>query len=184
MIPPGIFSAIRARRSATFRLSASSSSTQGPAMTKSASSGKMRTSVTCLRERRCGLASLALHAHRRGDESREQRMSARWARLELGMELTADVPWVLRVLDDFHELAVRAQSRQPESVLNELIAVLVGHLVAVTMPLADLRDAIHLGDAGSSGKTRRIRAQAHGSTHVGHVLLRFHQGNHRIVAFR
>ena len=38
-------------------------------------------------------------------------------------------------LDDLDELAIRAHAAQPQSVLDELVAVFVGDLVAMPMPL-------------------------------------------------
>src|SRR6185503_9414369 len=99
-MPPGIRSASRARCSATWRLSASSSRTQGPAMTKNASFRKMGTSVARLRERCGALAPLTFHFHCRGDEAGEQRMRTGGPRLELGMKLAADEPRMVGVFND------------------------------------------------------------------------------------
>src|SRR5436190_8561946 len=186
MTPPGMRSASCARRSATWRFSVSSSSTQGPAMTKSASSRKTRSLIVTpgLGERRHHLAPLRLRLHCRGDEAREQRMRPRRPRLELRMELAADEPRMLRVLDDLDELTVGTHAGELEATLDEHVAILVGHLVAVTMPLADLRRTIDLGGPGPASEACRVRAEPHGPTHVRHVLLRLHQGDDGVVAFR
>src|ERR1051326_4361641 len=135
MMPPGIRSASLASASATVRLSVSSSSTHGPAMTKSASSLKIVTSIAGFDERRRRFATLALHLRRRRDEAGEQRVRTRRTRLELGVELAADEPRMLRILDDLDELPVRAHTAQPKTVLHEQVAILVGHLVPMAMPL-------------------------------------------------
>src|SRR4051812_43861638 len=103
-MPPGMRSATLARRSATLRLRASSSSTQGPAITNSASSRNTVTSVARLRERRCRLTTLSLCLHCRGDEAGEQRVRAGRTRLEFGVELAPDEPGMVGVFDDLHEL--------------------------------------------------------------------------------
>src|SRR5437867_127895 len=181
-MPPGMRSASFASRSATVRLSVSSSRTQGPAMTKSASSRKIRTSVTGLHERRRGLAAEPLHAHGRGDEARKQRMRASRPRLELRVELAPDEPRVLRVLDDLDELAVGAQAAEAQAMLHEQIAIAIGYLVAVPVALADLGNAVDLGRARTARETRWIGAEPHGPAHIGYMLLRFHERNHGVVA--
>src|SRR5688572_11537232 len=170
-IPPGNFSASCASRSATFRLSVSSSRTQGPAMTKSASSRKMLTSVACLREGRRRLAPLSLGAHRGRDEAREEGMRSRGAGLELGVELAADEPRVLRVFDDLDELSVGTQPAQAQAVLGEEVAILVRDFIAMPMALTDLRHAIHLGRLRIARETRRVGAKSHRAAHVRDVLL-------------
>src|SRR3954468_15797012 len=119
MTPPGMRSATLARCSATWRLSASSSSPQGPAMTNSASSRNTRSLIipSAARERRHGFAPLFLGLHRRGNESGEERVGAGGTRLELGMELTAEVPRVLRIFDDLDELSVGADTAEAQTVL-------------------------------------------------------------------
>src|SRR6476646_3786518 len=108
MIPPGILSASLASDSPTRRLRSSLSRTQGPAMRNSLSAGK--NSATLFR-RFYGRALAAtsrrrLCLHRGGDEAREKRMGTGRARLQLGMELTADVPWVGLELDDLHQRSI------------------------------------------------------------------------------
>src|SRR5687767_10086919 len=157
-MPPGILSASFARWSATRKLRASSSRTQGPAITNSASSRKTGASVTGLRERPSRLAPLALRPGGGGDEPGEKRVRTRGSRLELGMELAADEPRMWRILDDLDELAIRAHSTQAEPVLHELLPVRVRHLIAMPMALADLRDAVHFGNARAARESCRIGA--------------------------
>src|SRR5438874_1973185 len=131
----------------------------------------MRTSVACLRERRSRLATLPFGANGRRDESREERMRSRGPGLELRMKLTSDEPRMRRILDDLDQLSVRTHAAQPQSMLDELVAVLVRHLVAVPMPLADLGNTVHFSHLRSARQPRRIRAEPHRAAHVGHVLL-------------
>src|SRR5687768_947708 len=182
MIPPGMRGARRASSSATRRFSASSSSTQGPAMRNSALSRNRATSVAGPRERRSRLPSLRLRPDRCGDEPGEQRVRARRTRFELGVELTAEEPRVLRILDDLDELAVRADAGETHPMFGKGVAKAVGDLVTVAMPLADLRNAIHFGRFRSAVQARGIRPQAHRSSHVRHVLLRLHERDHGVVA--
>src|SRR5260221_11251917 len=102
----------------------------------------------------------------RRNEAGEQRMGARRPRLELGMELAPDEPGMRRQLDDLHELPIRRQPAEPHTVVDEEVAILVRNLVAVTMWLADLGDAIHLRDARSAREATGIRTEPHGAAHV------------------
>src|SRR5690349_13596382 len=74
----------------------------------------------------------------RPDKSGEQRVRVQRARLELGVELTAQVPWVVGDLDDLDQPTVDAQARQPQAVFLEHVAILVVDLVAVAVALAEL----------------------------------------------
>src|ERR1043166_2205369 len=129
-MPPGTDSARRARCSATRTLSASVSSTHGPAMRKNACVGKSATSVGGLHERRGRLprrAAAALDLRRGGNEPREEGMRARGTRLELGMELATDEPWVRCELHDLDELSVGGNAAELHSVLHEQLAIRVRH---------------------------------------------------------
>src|SRR5438045_2850569 len=144
MIAPGIVSASLASVSPTHRLSSSLSSTHGPAIRKSLSTGK--NSATLFRRfyRRSLSASsgwrFCLYGCR--NKAREQWMGAGWPRLELRMELTADEPGMGLQLDHLDQRAVGRQAAQIQPVLDELITVLVVHLIAVAMALTDLRSTI------------------------------------------
>ena len=126
----------------------------------------------------------ALGFDRRGDEPGEQRMRARGPRLQLGMELAADEPRMIRQLDDLDELAVGREAAQLHAVLDEQLAVLVRDFITMAMALAHLRLAVDLGGARAARQPARIRAEAHRAAHVRHVLLRFHQRDDGIVALR
>src|SRR3954471_1188033 len=105
MMPPGTFSAIFARVSATRRFSSSFSRTQGPAMRKSLSAGN-NSATLFSRLYRCALAATSrrrLRLHRGADEARKERMWTCRPRLELRVELTTDVPRVRLQLDDLDE---------------------------------------------------------------------------------
>src|SRR5687768_11837092 len=156
-------------------------------MRKSASRGNTNVmSVGRLDERSISLRRLgaALLAHRGSDQPREQRMRARRTRLQLGMELTADEPWMIGELDDLDERAVRAHPTQSEPVLDERVPILVRYFIAVAVPLADLGHAVHLGRLAAAREPTRVRSQPHRAAHVGDVLLGFHQADHRVLALR
>src|SRR5687767_12433807 len=186
MIPPGTRSARRASASPTRRFRPSSSKTQGPAIRKSLSAGNNSATLFRRFKRRslaaCPCGRVGLRSRR--DESGEQRMRPRGPRLQLGMELAADVPRMRLQLDDLDEGAVRRQSAQVQAVLDELVAVLVVHFVTVAVSLAHLRRSVDPGSLGSRTQLARVRAEAHGTAHVGDVLLAFHQRNHGIIALR
>src|SRR5450759_2372142 len=109
-------------------------------------------------------------------------MGARRARLKLGVELAANEPRMRLQLHHLDERSIRRKTAQVESVLDELIAVLVIDLVAMPMALADLWRAIDRGGLRSSSESARIRPETHRAAHVGDVLLVFHQRDDRIVA--
>src|SRR5258705_6250003 len=100
------------------------------------------------------------------------------------MELASDEPGVLRILDDLDQLSVWTESAESQAVLDEQLAVLVGHLITVPMTLADLRGTVHLCNTRAPREARRIRTQSHRAAHVGDELLRLHQRYHRVVALR
>src|SRR5690348_6819893 len=111
MMPPGTRSARRARCSPTRRLSASDSSTQGPAMRNSASVGNRAVTASIRRfdERALAGAPAAESIRLRGggDEASEERVRARGTRLQFRVELTANEPGMAWQLDDLDELTVR-----------------------------------------------------------------------------
>src|SRR5207237_3131550 len=151
MIPPGIFSASLASVSPTRRLSSSLSSTHGPAIRKSLSAGN-KSATLFRRFYRSSLAATSGWRFRLDgccDEAREQWMGSRWSRLELGMELTADKPGMGLELDHFDQGAVGRQAAQVQSVLDELVAILVVHLVTMAMSLTDLRSTVDGACLGS-----------------------------------
>src|SRR3954468_24478861 len=104
MIPPGTFSAILARVSATRMFSSSLSRTHGPAMRKSLFAGKNSDTLFRRLYRRAFAATSCrrFRLNRRGDEARKERMRAGRTRLELGMELASDEPRVSLQLDDLY----------------------------------------------------------------------------------
>src|SRR5215207_6231180 len=122
MMPPGTRSLRRARCSATRRFSASSSNWHGPAMRKSASRrnvtaaealapcGAATTTSVRRDELRALLACVAraaLGARGRGpDEPSEERVRARGARFQLGVELAPDEPRVVAQLHDLNERSI------------------------------------------------------------------------------
>src|SRR5919106_856798 len=147
MIPPGTRSLSRARCSPTRMFSASPSTTQGPAMRKSASLGKARTSVGDLWLATTGspLGRSALGVCCGGDEPSEQRMRTRRARAQLGMELTPDIPGMRWQLDHLDQGAVRREPAEPQTVLGEQVAIGVRHFIPVTVTLAHFGHTIDLG---------------------------------------
>src|SRR5581483_4968186 len=106
------------------------------------------TSVGGLVERGGTLAAaLALGARGGGDESGEERMRARRPRLQLGVELAAEEPRMVRELDDLDELAVGREAAQAHAVLDEQLAILIRDLITVPVALAHLRRAVDLRGA-------------------------------------
>src|SRR5688500_18319633 len=184
---PGTRSARRARCSPTRTLSASASSTHGPAMRNSASRGNTKLmSVGCFDERaiRVRLRGNTLLAKGRGNEPGEQRMRPRGARLQLRVELAADEPRMVSQLHDLDERPVRTQPAESKSLLDEHVAILIRDLVPMAMALAHLGHAIHLSGLATASEATRVRAEPHRAAHVGDVLLGFHQTHHGVLALR
>ncbi len=77
--------------------------------------------------------------HCRPDEPGKQRMRPGRLRLELRMELHGHEPGMLGDLDDLDQPPVGAGAAEVHPVLGELLAVGVVELVAVAVPLGDLR---------------------------------------------
>src|SRR6202165_5635485 len=105
------------------------------------------------------------------------------ARLKFRMELASDEPWMGRKLDDLDERAIWRQTAEVQSVLDESVTVLVVDLVAVPMPLTHLRRSIDRRGLSSDSKPAGIGTESHRPTHVGDVLLAFHQRDDRVLAF-
>src|SRR2546423_9334813 len=155
MTPIPSLTASSASASPTRTLSASDSTTHGPAMRNgllsAANLGPPPARPMSVRQlgqlaRRRG-ACLELPVIDRGaHKPGEQRMGTHRPRLELGMELATDEPRMLRQLDHLDERAVGRQPGRPQAVLRQDIAVRVRHFVTVAMPLAHFRGIVRLGN--------------------------------------
>src|SRR5580698_10246485 len=71
------------------------------------------------------------------DESAEQRMRIERARLQLGMELASEEPWVPLELHDFDQVLIWGEAGRDETDLLEAFAIVVVHFVAMAMALGD-----------------------------------------------
>src|SRR5690242_8484306 len=177
-----------ARASPTRRFRSSDSTTHGPAMRNGEDPKCDVTSVVSPDERgpslRRGDRSVprAPELARRADESREQRVRTRGPGLELRVELAADEPGVIGELDHLDQRAVGRESGAAHAVLREDVAVGVGDLVAVAVPLAHLERAVRLSDARARAELAGIRPQPHGAPHLLDPFLRAHQRDDRILA--
>src|SRR5438477_8494851 len=109
-MPPGTRRGRRASGGPTRRFSARDARTHGPAMRNSASlrNRTIAASVCCFDQRALPGSAFASATGLGGggDEAGEQRMRTRGARLQLGMELTANEPRMRLQLDDLDELSV------------------------------------------------------------------------------
>src|SRR5262245_19405027 len=88
------------------------------------------------------------------------------AALELRVELHADEPGVVRILDGLRQQAVRRQARKAQAGLLELVAIGRVDLVAVAVALGYVGRAVDTGDAAVAREVSRIGAEAHGSAEV------------------
>src|SRR5205814_8333612 len=97
---------------------------------------------------------------RRGDELTEERCRPGRPRLELGMELRRDEPWVLGQLDDLDEAPLLERPADGKTGLDQHVPVGVVDLVAVPVPLGDHRfAAVDLARARVLGELDRLRAE-------------------------
>ncbi len=119
---------------------------------------------------------LKCRAHERG----EDRVRLVWLALVLGVELAAEEPGVILQLHDFAEQAVWAGTRGLEASSGELVAVVVVDLVAVTMPLLDLRCPVDGVGEGALLDAAGVAAQAHRAALHRDLLLLFHQVDHGV----
>src|SRR3990172_1578846 len=124
-----------------------------------------------------------LLSHQRSlDELPEQRVRPRGTRLELGVELPAYEPGVIRQLDHLDQSVIRREAGQSHSVLFQDLPILVVDLKPVSMPLADLIGAVRLVSHGGDDDTARIGPEPHGSSQVGDAALLRHQIDDRVRA--
>jgi hypothetical protein len=98
------------------------------------------------------------------------------------MELTAEEPGMVGQFDHLDQPAIGRLAGEPHSVFGQHIAIGITNLPPVAVPLADLGRAVGLGRPGTGSQPCRVGAQPHGAAHVGHVLLRLHEGDHRRLA--
>src|SRR5262245_26902034 len=92
------------------------------------------------------VGSVGLHqpalVYRSPDERGEQRMRLKRPRFELGVELHADEPGMVLVLDHLRQQPVRRHAGKPHPVLLEATAIPGIDLVAMTVALGNLGGAI------------------------------------------
>ena len=118
------------------------------------------------------------------DELAEERRGPGRPRLELRVELAGDEPRVVGELDDLDEPALLERPRDDEPRVDDLLAVVVVHLVAVAVPLVDDRLAVGLVGAGPLVDLDRLRAEAHRAAEVLDLLLLREQVDHRVRRLR
>src|SRR6266700_6806757 len=180
-----------ARASPTRRFTSSDSTTHGPAMTNGdappakccamsvAAAGELRRPLRlgegCSAPRPGVLA-------RRAHESGEQGVWPGGAGLELGVDLAADEPGVIRKLDHLDQRAVRREPGAAHTVFDEHVAVRIRHFVAVPVPLAHLERAVDLRDPGARTQFTGIRAQSHRAAHFLDAFLGAHQRDDGVLA--
>src|SRR5688500_15392395 len=104
------------------------------------------------------------------------------ARLELGMELAADVPGVVGQLDHLDESPVRGLARQAQPVLRQHVTEGIVDLPAVAVPLAALAARVGLRRARAGTQPRRVLATAHRAAEIREIALRLHEGDDRGLA--
>src|SRR5688500_432985 len=87
---------------------------------------------------------------------------------------------MVRQLDDFDQLAVRAGAGERKAVRLELLAERVVELVAMAVSLADPLFAVGFAGVRALRQNRRLSAEAHRAPFVGNVPLVIEQANQRM----
>src|SRR5579862_235881 len=158
----------RATRSATTRSSPDGLGSAASSQKRSTTSGG--TGRRLLRD--FDVAARPCAVERSRDELAEERSRPRGPRLELGMELRCDEPWMVGQLDDLDEAALLERAADDETGVDNLLAVRVVDLVAMPMPLGDHRLVpVHVARPGTLRELDRLRAETHRATEVLDVLL-------------
>src|SRR5207302_2550798 len=110
-----------------------------------------------------GLCSRQAMLVRRSNKGCEQRMRRQWLRFEFRMELAAEEPRMIRQLNDFHEILVRRDARNDQTVFGKHLLELPIEFVPMTMPLGnDVRFVNTIGQR-TRLEVGRVRAQSHRS---------------------
>src|SRR6266550_938413 len=99
------------------------------------------------------------------------------------MELAPDVPRMRLQLHHLYQRPIGRETAEIQSVLDELITVLVVDLIAMAMALAHLWNAVDRPGLRSHPEPARVRPEPHRAAHVRHVLLVLHQRDDRVIAF-
>src|SRR5688500_15239267 len=80
----------------------------------------------------------------RGDKSGKERVRPGGTRLQLGMELAANEPGVVRQLDYLDQAAIRRLTREPQAIFREHVTIGITDLPPVPVTLADLCCPVNL----------------------------------------
>src|SRR5580700_8360369 len=107
------------------------------------------------------------------DERCKEWMRCKRPRLELGMELNAYEPGMIRYLHDLRQPAVRRPAGNHQTVLSKLARVTDVHFIPVPVTFADRGRPINFGDAASGRKHGGIRAEPHRAAEIAAFRARF-----------
>ena len=102
------------------------------------------------------------------------------ARLELGVELGAQVEGVIAQLDDLHQAVIGREAAEDQPVGGEQLAEFIIELEAMAVPLVDHRLPVGGAGAGALGQATGPGTQAHGAALVRDIALLGHQVDHRV----
>src|SRR5436309_1939533 len=96
---------------------------------------------------------------RRPNKGLEQGMRLHRLALELGVELAAEEPWVVRDLADLDVRIIRSLAGKLQARRLQVLFILAIEFVAVTMPLLDLPRAVRLLREAALGQPARPTSQ-------------------------
>ena len=96
------------------------------------------------------------------------------------MELARDEPRVIGQLDDLDEAALLERPGDDEPGGDQLVAVLVVHLVAVPVALVDDGLVVDVAGPRALGELDRLRAEPHRAAEILDLLLLREQVDHRV----
>src|SRR5688500_16720954 len=106
---------------------------------------------------------------RRFDEAGKQRMRPQRPRLELGMELHGQEPWMRGQLRDFDEFAVRRATRDAHALLGERLLLQAIEFEAMTMTLMHQRRSVDTFGERSWCQLARISTETHRPAELVHA---------------
>src|SRR5579883_1940484 len=97
-------------------------------------------------------------------------MRLQWLRFEFRVELAPEVPRVVRDFANLYVHAVHRLAGDPEAVARQHLLEFAIELVAVPVPLADLRCAVGLTGEAPFLQLADVRSQAHRAAEFVHTL--------------
>ena len=113
------------------------------------------------------LKQLPLFPNGRPDKGAEQGMRFYGPRLEFGMELTPEEPWMVAEFYYLDEFMIGREAAYDQSLRSEQLPVFIVEFITVAMPFRNLLRTVSLKCMRTFYKHCRICAKPHGASHLG-----------------